>query len=108
MLDGIAAETANLATALLNRSLLQLDLGAVRRARADLIWCQRVAAAGGHRLIAAKAVHNLGFCDLLVGDIPAALKLFNAAEETYRLARPTCCPCCRRTRPVHCSRSASR
>ena len=37
---------------------------------ADLVWCQRVAADGGHDLIAAKALHNLGYCDLLAGDIP--------------------------------------
>jgi CHAT domain-containing protein len=92
MLDGNAAETANLATALLNRSLLQLNLGHVLRARADLVWCQRVAAAGGHGLIAAKAVHNLGCCDLLAGDIPAALQLFNAAAETYRLSAPDMLP----------------
>ena len=30
-------------------------------------------------MIAAKALHNLGYCDLLAGDIPAALQLFNAA-----------------------------
>ena len=38
------AETANLATALLNRSYAHLNVGHVRRARADLAWCRRVAA----------------------------------------------------------------
>ena len=38
LLDGKAAETANLASALVNRSFACLSLGHVRRARADLIW----------------------------------------------------------------------
>ena len=45
-------------------------------------------------LIAAKALHNLGYCDLLAGDIPAALQLFNAAAGRYRLSAPgySACP----------------
>ena len=39
-------------------------------ARADLVWCRRIATENGHDLIAAKALHNLGYCDLLAGDIP--------------------------------------
>ena len=42
----------------------------------------------GHDLIAAKALHNLGYCDLLAGDIPAALQLFNVAADAYRLSAP--------------------
>jgi CHAT domain-containing protein len=82
------AETANLATALLNRSYAHLNVGHVRRARADLAWCRRVALDHGHDLLAAKAGHNLGYCELLAGDIPAALALFNAAAEAYRLSAP--------------------
>jgi hypothetical protein len=85
-------DTEQLALVLLNRGFLHLDVGAVRRARADLTWCQRVATDGEHRLIAVKAAHNLGFCDLLVGDIPAALKLFSAAEDGFRQHAPTWLP----------------
>ena len=81
LLEGNSAETANLAVALLNRSFVHLNAGDVRRARADLIWCQRVAADEGHDRVTAKALHNLGYCDLLAGDIPAALQLFNAAAR---------------------------
>ena len=88
LLRGNPAETANLAAALLNRSLVHLNAGDVRRARPDLIWCQRVAADGGHDRIAAKALHNLGCCDLLAGDIPAALQLFDTAASGYRLTAP--------------------
>jgi CHAT domain-containing protein len=82
------AETYNLASALLNRSVLRLNVGDVRRARPDLIWCQQVAADGGHDIIVAKALHNLGYCDLLAGDIPAALQLFTVAASAYRLSAP--------------------
>jgi tetratricopeptide (TPR) repeat protein len=88
LLDGNASETASFAYALLNRSFSYLNIGFARRARADLVRCRRVAAAEGYDLIAAKALHNLGYCDLLEGDIPAALQLFNAAAGAYRLSAP--------------------
>jgi len=88
LLDGNLAETENLAAALLNRSFAHLNAGQVRRARADLAWCRGVAADHGHDLLAAKAVHNLGYCELLAGDIPAALALLNEAAGAYRLSAP--------------------
>jgi tetratricopeptide (TPR) repeat protein len=92
LLEGNPAETYNLASALLNRCFAHLNAGDVRRARLDAIWCQRVAADGGHDMIAAKALHNLGYCDLLVGDIPAALELYNAAASGYRVSAPGILP----------------
>jgi hypothetical protein len=88
LLEGNPAETYNLAAALLNRSFVHLHAGDVRRARPDAIWSQRVATDGGHDRIAAKALHNLGYCDLLAGDIPAALQLFDTAASGYRLTAP--------------------
>ena len=88
LLQGNPAETANLAAALLNRSVVHLNAGDIRRARPDAIWCRRVAAAGGHDRLKAKALHNLGYCDLLADDIPAALQLFDAAASGYRLSAP--------------------
>ncbi len=82
------SDAAVLAAVLLNRGFLHLNAGDIRRARADLEWCHRIAAGEGIDVIAAKAMHNLGYCDLLAGDIPAALKLFNAAADTYRLTTP--------------------
>jgi tetratricopeptide (TPR) repeat protein len=84
LLDGYA-DVRVLARLLLNRGFLHLNVGRVQRARADFAWCQRIAAAGQHDSLAAKASHNLGCCDLLAGDIPAALKVFAAAEEGFRL-----------------------
>jgi len=74
-----------LARLLLTRGFLLLNVGSVQRARADFAWCQRIAAAGRHDSLAAKATHNLGCCDVLAGDIPAALKVFAAAEDGFRL-----------------------
>jgi CHAT domain-containing protein len=87
-LEGNPAETYNLASALLNRSFVYLNVGDVRRARADLVWCRQVVTDGGHELIAPKALHNLGYCDLLAGDIPAALRLFNEAARAYQVSMP--------------------
>jgi tetratricopeptide (TPR) repeat protein len=84
LLDGYA-DVRVLARLLLNRGFLHLNVGRVQRARADFAWCQRIAAAGQHDSLAAKATHNLGCCDVLAGDIPAALKVFAAAEDGFRL-----------------------
>jgi hypothetical protein len=80
-------DAEELAIALLNRGVLHLGGADLRRARADLHWCERMAKENGLDLIAAKAVHNLGYCDLLGGDIPAALASFKVAADVYdRLA----------------------
>jgi tetratricopeptide (TPR) repeat protein len=88
LLEGNPAETYNLASALLNRCFAHLNAADVRRARPDAIWSHQVAADGGHDMIAAKALHDLGYCDLLAGDIPAALRLFNAAASGYQVSAP--------------------
>ncbi len=92
LLEKNPAEIANLASALITRSFAYLNIGDVRQARADLIWCRRIARDGSHDLHAAKALHNLGYCDLLAGDIPAALQLFDAAAGAYRLSAPGILP----------------
>jgi tetratricopeptide (TPR) repeat protein len=86
-LDGYP-DTAVLARVLLNRGVLHLNVGAVRRARADFAWCQRIAMNDRYDSLAAKAAHNLGCCELLSGDIPAALKLFTVAADGFRLTAP--------------------
>jgi hypothetical protein len=92
LLDGNPAETENLAAALLNRSFAHLNAAHVRQARADLTWCRRVATDEGYPVIAAKTLHNLGYCELLTGDIPAALQLFNAAASAYQDTAPAFLP----------------
>ena len=61
------------ARVLLNRSVVYLNTGDVRQARSDLRRSVSIASDAGLTLLAAKATQNLGYCDLLSGDIPAAL-----------------------------------
>jgi CHAT domain-containing protein len=87
LLDGDPSETRNLAAALLNRGFAHLNRGEVRLARRDLTRCRQVAGGIGGEfgdLHVALALHNLGYCDLLAGDIPAALQGFNAADDAYQ------------------------
>ena len=81
-----------LARTLLNRSFLHLNNADVQRARADLVRCERVCAEHGLSLMTAKAVHNRGYCELLAGDLPAALQLFNLAADGYRQQAPSALP----------------
>jgi tetratricopeptide (TPR) repeat protein len=75
--------TVVLARTLLNRSALHLAGGRVRPARDDLRRCSAIADAEGLHLLGAKAVNNLGYCDLIAGDLPAALRLFDEAGRRY-------------------------
>jgi tetratricopeptide (TPR) repeat protein len=71
-----------LARTLLNRAVLYQSHGRIEAARSDLRRCAVLAHAEGSHQLAAKAEHNLGYCDFLVGDIPAALRAFAAAEQS--------------------------
>src|SRR5262249_19606501 len=77
-----------LARTLLNRAVQHLRAGQVRPAREDLRQCARVAAEHGLDTVAAKAVQNLGCCELLTGDLPAALTAFEAAGRAYAAHTP--------------------
>ena len=79
----LLADPPVLARTLLNRSVLHMAGGRVRLAREDLRRCERVARRHALDLLAAKSVHNGAYCDLLAGDIPAALAAFDAARGTY-------------------------
>jgi tetratricopeptide (TPR) repeat protein len=77
-----------LARVLLNRGVLHLNTGDVRLARNDLRRAAAIAEAAGLAVMAAKATQNLGYCDLLGGDIPAALHRFDAAARAYQRTAP--------------------
>ena len=81
-----------LSRVLLNRSVLHLNTGAVRLARNDLRRAVAIAEPAGLSLMAAKATQNLGYCDLLGGDIPAALRRFDLAARTYQQTAPGVLP----------------
>ncbi|USX56592.1 CHAT domain-containing protein [Lentzea sp. HUAS12] len=74
-----------LATALLNRATLRLGVGRVRLARDDLRRCRQIAEANRYHLLIAKVDHDLGYCHLLAGDIPLALRSLDEASRQYRL-----------------------
>jgi hypothetical protein len=80
------------ARVLLNRSVVHLNTGDVRLARGDLRRSASIAADAGLALLAAKATQNLGYCDLLAGDIPAALHQFDVAARAYTATAPGMLP----------------
>jgi tetratricopeptide (TPR) repeat protein len=71
-----------------NRSLVHLESGHVRLARADLRRCGQVAARHGLALHAALARVNLGCMDVVAGDLPSALGAFAAARDDFELLAP--------------------
>ncbi|MBT2229869.1 CHAT domain-containing protein [Nonomuraea sp. NEAU-A123] len=82
------ARGVELARVLLNRSVIHLMTGKVGLARADARRSAELARAQGHEVIEAKAQHNDGYCDLLLGDIPTALAVFGEVERAYRRVNP--------------------
>ncbi|MEU3646121.1 CHAT domain-containing protein [Lentzea sp. NPDC034063] len=70
-------------SALLTRVAIGIGVGRTRRAREDLRLCQEIAAREGFALTEAKVAHDLGYCAVLDGDIPAALRAFEEAAERY-------------------------
>jgi tetratricopeptide (TPR) repeat protein len=83
-----ADEPFALTSALLNRALLLISIGRIRRAREDLHHCRSIAVRHDYVLTTAKVEHDLGYCALLDGDIPAALQAFEAASDIYALHGP--------------------
>ncbi|MEO3867925.1 CHAT domain-containing protein [Nonomuraea sp. B12E4] len=81
-------DQVELARVLLNRSVIHLMTGRVRPARDDARRSAQIAHAHGHEVLAAKALHNDGYCDLLLGDVPAALAGFARVEPLYRDVNP--------------------
>src|SRR5262245_36273332 len=81
---GSIDHVAVLCPTLLNRASLYLESGRVRAAHEDLSRCEDLARRHHLDVLAAKAMHNRGYCDLLVGNVPAALAAFGTAELLYR------------------------
>jgi CHAT domain len=77
-----------LVKALNNRSMIHLDAGRVRPARADLRRCGQIAARHGLDLHVVLSRVNLGCLDVLAGNLPAALGAFAAARPEYERLAP--------------------
>ena len=71
-----------------NRSLVHLEAGHIRLARADLRRCGQVADRHGLALHAALSRVNLGCMDVLAGNLPSALGAFAAARAEYEHLAP--------------------
>ena len=71
-----------------NRSLVHLEAGHIRLARADLYRCGQVAARHGLALHAVLSRVNLGCMDVVAGDLPSALGAFAAARPDYERLAP--------------------
>jgi tetratricopeptide (TPR) repeat protein len=80
---GGATDELVLIRTLLNRGNLHAYAGRIGPARDDLVRCRAMALAAGRPLLAAKAQHNLGSCDLLSGNVPAALQAYGSAADEY-------------------------
>ena len=78
--SGLVDQSEPLTRLFLNRGNVHLQLGDVERARGDferaVLEAQRVPAP----VLRAKAEHNLGYVELLTGDIPAALRRMDEAR----------------------------
>jgi CHAT domain len=73
----------DLVKALNNRSIVHLEAGHVRLARADLRGCGQIAERHGFSVQAALSRVNLGCLDVLAGDLPSALRAFGSARLEY-------------------------
>jgi tetratricopeptide (TPR) repeat protein len=78
----------HLVKALNNRSMVHLEAGRVRHARADLHRCRDIAEQHGLAVHVAIGRMNLGCLDVIAGDLPSALKAFAAARTEYEALIP--------------------
>jgi tetratricopeptide (TPR) repeat protein len=77
------------ARALTNRGVLHSYRGNLRSAEADLRGAEQLYRELGQELALAQVQHNLGFVFARAGDIPAALRWYDRADEYFaRTARP--------------------
>ena len=82
-------EPVELARVLLNRTVARMETGAFAGARSDSERCLELARAADRPLLAVKALHNLGCCDLVVGDVPAALRTIGEAADGFAALSPS-------------------
>lgn len=86
------SDVVRLARGLLNRAMLHELAGRVRLARADLERCERLIRSADQPRLLAKVRLNLGHCEALVGDIPAALRSFELARSGLAEHAPNVLP----------------
>jgi hypothetical protein len=82
-------DPVELARVLLNRTVARMETGAFAGARSDSEHCLELARAADRPLLAVKALHNLGCCDLIVGDVLAALRTIGEAADGFAALSPS-------------------
>jgi tetratricopeptide (TPR) repeat protein len=82
------ASPLDLVKVLNNRSLVHLEAGHIRLARADLHRCRQVAERHGLALHVVLSRVNLGCMDVVAGDLPSALGAFTTAREDFAALAP--------------------
>lgn len=82
------ASPLDLVKVLNNRSLVHLEAGHIRLARADLHRCRQVAERHGLALHVVLSRVNLGCMDVVAGDLPSALGAFATAREDFEALAP--------------------
>ncbi|HET8662669.1 MAG TPA: CHAT domain-containing protein [Micromonosporaceae bacterium] len=88
----VTDEPAERARALLNRACAYLLLGRLNLARADLLECDPLARRLGMTSVAIKVALNLGYYDLLAGNIPNALAMLDNAARRCVAELPSYLP----------------
>jgi hypothetical protein len=86
------SDVVRLARGLLNRAMLHELAGRVRLARSDLERCERLVRSADQPRLLAKVRLNLGHCEVLAGDIPAALRSFESARSGLAEHAPNVLP----------------
>jgi CHAT domain-containing protein len=84
-----AAAPLERANVLLNRGGVALMLGELTTAKRDLQRCADVALAANLPLLQAMSLHNLGYLEFLLGDLPRALRLMDDSVDLLGAAPNT-------------------
>ncbi|GAA3208029.1 CHAT domain-containing protein [Dactylosporangium siamense] len=82
------AEPEGMCRNLLNRGLVNMQRGRNRAARSDFARCAEVAARHKLDVLAAKASHNLGYLQMLAGDLPTALRMMDGVAPVLMTQSP--------------------
>lgn len=81
-------DAAGIARAAINRGGVHLQRRDLGRARADFELAASTAGLAGMEVVRAKALHNLGYADLLAGDLPSALRRIDEVRPQFESMSP--------------------
>ncbi len=93
-LNRLGSDAAAVARDALNRGNVYLQLRNLSAAAADFGRCSGVASAHGLDVYTAKAEHNLGYVELLAGDLPAALRRMQSVRPVLAEMSPSFAAVC--------------